>query len=183
MDAIDVMIQEHSNIKRMLQVSRKLCIKVMNHENVDYKDFYKVIDFVRNYADKHHHSKEEVILFEKLAAGEDNRIGKMTVEGMLVEHDLGRLFMMNLENALKSYEAGEKDARVDIIANTIGYTDLLTRHIFKEDNALYKFARKNLSEEDLREIDEKCKEVEESANEKKVQEKYLKLLEDLERGI
>jgi hemerythrin-like domain-containing protein len=107
----------------------------------------------------------------------------MTVEGMLVEHDLGRLFMMNLENALKSYEAGEKDARVDIIANTIGYTDLLTRHIFKEDNALYKFARKNLSEEDLREIDEKCKEVEESANEKKVQEKYLKLLEDLERGI
>lgn len=183
MDAIDTMVKEHDNIKRMLEVARKLCIKIINDEKVDYNDFYKVIDFVRNYADKHHHSKEEVILFEKLAAGEDNRLGKMSVEGMLVEHDLGRLFMMNLENALKAYEAGDKDARVDIIANTIGYTDLLKRHIFKEDNALYKFARKNLSEEDLKEIDERCMEVEVSAEKNKIQERYLRLLDELERGI
>ncbi len=186
MDAIDIMVQEHNNIKRMLEVARKLCIKVLNHDTVDYKDFYKVIDFIRNYADKHHHNKEEAILFVKLSAeheGEDNHLGKMTVEGMLVEHDLGRLFMMNLQNALEIYEMGDEDARVDIIANTIGYTDLLKRHIFKEDNALYNFARNNLSKEDLKEIDERCKEVEEAASDKKLQEKYLKILEDLERSI
>lgn len=180
MDAIDLMVQEHSNIERMLGIIRKMCIKVLNHEDIDYKNFCKVIDFVRNYADKHHHSKEEAILFPKLSEGEDNHIGKVSVEGMLVEHDLGRLFMMNLENALKSYESGEMDSRVDIIANAIGYADLLKRHIFKENNALYKFARKNLSKEVLEEIDEKAGEIEKAAEDKKVQEKYINLLEELE---
>lgn len=180
MNAIDIMMEEHKNILRMLEVVRKVCIKVVNNEQVDYSNFYKIIDFVRNYADKHHHSKEEIVLFEKLKAG-DNRIGKVSVEGMLVEHDLGRLFMMNLEEALKKYETGDKDSRVDIIANAIGYSDLLKRHIFKEDNALYKYANNNLSKEDLDEIDEKCREIEEKAEERKIQEKYIELLEDLER--
>ncbi|QGU96313.1 hemerythrin domain-containing protein [Clostridium bovifaecis] len=183
MDAIDVMVEEHRNIERMLEVVRKVCIKIVNQEEVDYKNFYKIIDFVRNYADKHHHSKEETILFGKLSAGEGNHIGKVSVEGMLVEHDLGRLFIMNLENALKKYEEGDKDSRVDIIANSIGYADLLKRHIFKENNALYRFARKNLSKEDLEEINEKCKELEEVAGDKKLQEKYLNLLDELERSI
>ncbi|KYH28399.1 hemerythrin domain-containing protein [Clostridium colicanis] len=183
MDAIDIMVEEHSNIERMLKVIRKMCIKVLNHEEIDYKNFYKIIDFVRNYADKHHHSKEETILFTKLSQGEGNHIGKISVEGMLVEHDLGRLFIMNLENALKKFEEGDMDSRVDIIANSIGYTDLLKRHIFKENNALYKFARKNLSDEDLKEINEKANEVEKIALDKKIQEKYLNILEELERSI
>ncbi|KOA19692.1 hemerythrin HHE cation binding domain protein [Clostridium homopropionicum DSM 5847] len=183
MNAINIMMEEHKNILRMLEVIRKVCIKVVNNEQVDYNNFYKIIDFVRNYADKHHHSKEEIVLFEKLKGGDNNRIGKVTVEGMLVEHDLGRLFMMNLEEALKKYEAGDMDSRVDIIANSIGYSDLLKRHIFKEDNALYKYAKNNLSKEDLDEIDEKCKEIEEKAGERKVQEKYMKLLDELESGI
>ncbi|MEA4825291.1 MAG: hemerythrin domain-containing protein [Clostridium sp.] len=183
MDAIEIMVEEHKNIERMLQVIRKMCIKVLNNDNVNYNDFYRVIDFVRNYADKHHHSKEETILFGKLSAGENNHIGKVSVEGMLVEHDLGRLYMMNLEAALKKYENGDKDSRVDIIANAIGYTDLLKRHIFKENNALYKFARKTLSEKDLQDINEKCSKVEEAAKTNKVQEKYISLIDELERSM
>jgi len=183
MNAINIMMEEHKNILRMLEVIRKICVKVVNNEQVDYSNFYKVIDFVRNYADKHHHSKEEIVLFEKLKGGENNRIGKITVEGMLVEHDLGRLFMMNLEEALKKYEAGDMDSRVDIIANAIGYSDLLKRHIFKEDNALYKYAQNNLSKQDLDEIDEKCMEIEEKAEERKIQEKYIRLLDELEGDI
>ncbi len=74
MNAIDLMVEEHKLIKRMLAVTRKFSIKVLNNEEVDYNDFNKVIDFVRNFADKHHHSKEEVILFKKMGEvlGETN---------------------------------------------------------------------------------------------------------------
>lgn len=63
MNCIELMVDEHKNIKRMLEVIRKYCSRILNGENVDYDDFYKIIEFVRNYADKHHHGKEETMLF------------------------------------------------------------------------------------------------------------------------
>ena len=101
MNAIDLMVEEHKIIKRMLVVVRKFSIKVLNNEDINYNDFNSVIDFVRNYADKHHHSKEEVILFKKMSEVLGERIANGPIMGMLVEHDLGRLFMGNLEIALR----------------------------------------------------------------------------------
>ncbi len=180
MDAIEVMVEEHKNIKRALKAIRKLCIKVLNGEEVNYEVFYKVIDFVRNYADKHHHSKEEKILFKKMAAELGETIEKGPIMGMLAEHDLGRLYMSNLEAALERVKNGDEDSRVDIIANSISYTDLLYRHIDKEDNAIYKFGQRQLSKEAMEEVEKKCREVEETAINNGIQEKYLKLIDELE---
>ena len=90
--------------------------------------------------------------------------------------------MMNLENALKELEKGNSDAKVDVIANAIAYTDLLNRHIFKEDTAIYTFAKKQLSKEGMEEVEEKCAEVEEIAKEDNIQNKYLSFLEYLEKS-
>jgi len=59
MDGINLMVDEHKFIKRMLEVIRKACIGIMNGKDIDYADFEKMIDFIRNYADNHHHGKEE----------------------------------------------------------------------------------------------------------------------------
>lgn len=66
MKAIEIMNEEHKYIIRMLHVIRKCCFKILNGEEVIYEDFDKIIDFVRNYADNHHHKKEEKILFVKM---------------------------------------------------------------------------------------------------------------------
>ena len=183
MNAIELMMEEHKLIKRMLVVTRKFCIKVLNNEAVDYNDFNSVIDFVRNYADKHHHNKEEVILFKKMSEVLGERIEKGPIMGMLVEHDLGRLFMKNLEVALEKFRAGDSDSRVDIIANSIAYTDLLHRHIHKEDTAIYTFAQKALSKEQLTEIDSKCFDVENEAIKNRIQDKYVELVNKLEAKL
>ena len=183
MNAINLMVEEHKIIKRMLVVVRKFTIKVLNNEEVDYNDFNSVIDFVRNYADKHHHSKEEVILFKKMSDVLGERIANGPIMGMLVEHDLGRLFMGNLEAALAKFQSGDSDSRVDIIANAIAYTDLLNRHINKEDTAIYTFAQKSLSVAQLEEIDSQCFQVESEATEKGLQDKYIKLLIKLEAKV
>jgi hemerythrin-like domain-containing protein len=181
MDAIELMVSEHKNIKRMLKVIRVMCIKVLNNENVDFEDFYKVIDFVRNYADKHHHAKEENILFKKMGDELGEVIAKGPVAGMFVEHDMGRHYMANLEAALEKFKAGDKDSKVDIIANAISYTELLNRHIDKEDTAIYSFARRALSKAAMEAVEQSCSDVENSAAGLGTQDKYITLVEEFEK--
>ncbi len=179
MDAIESMKEEHKNIKRGLVVIRKMCISILETGYVDYDDFSKIIDFIKNYADKHHHGKEEAILFKKM----EEYIGesvKAPLSGMLIEHDLGRLFINNLKTSIEKVKEGYQDARVDVIANAIGYADLLTRHIDKEDNAIYNFAKRRLSETALVEIQNKCIEVEQEASKNQIQINYMKILQELE---
>ncbi|MBB6216753.1 hemerythrin-like domain-containing protein [Anaerosolibacter carboniphilus] len=183
MNAIELMIEEHKHIKRILKVTRHFCIQIVNGAPVDDAAFRKVIDFVRNYADKHHHSKEEDILFKKMSTELGEAVEKGPIMGMFAEHDLGRLFISNLEQALDQVKQGNQDARVDVIANAIAYTDLLHRHIDKEDHAIYTFAQKRLSKEALEDIERQCKAVETSAQERKTQEYYLGLIHELEEQI
>lgn len=180
MDAITLMIEEHKHIKRVLGITRKACIQILNGTPVNYEAFYKIIDFVRNYADKHHHSKEEDILFKRMSEELGEVVAHGPIMGMFAEHDLGRLFISNLETALQKTKDGDVDARVDIIANAIAYTDLLYRHIDKEDTAIYTFAQKKLSVESLAEVEEQCKAIEHEAQEKQLQKRYIALIDELE---
>lgn len=181
MKSVEIMIKEHENVMRMIKVMRKYCYKVLNNEAIDYKDFYKMIDFIRNYTDGHHHAKEEDVLFKIMG----EKIPKLTnngpITGMLIEHDMGRLYVSHLEEAVGEYEKGNDEARLDIIANAICYGDLLTRHIDKENNVIYKFAENMLSGDVKEEIDRQSAEIEETATERGIQEKYMNLLDELEK--
>src|SRR5699024_10972566 len=100
-----------------------------------------------------------------------------------IEHDLSRLYVANLEAALDDYKKGNDEARLYIIANAISYTDLLERHIEKENNVLYKFASNMLTEEVKAKIDEECDEIDEEAAKIGTPEKYMDLLNELENKV
>lgn len=150
---IDILVEEHRHIKRLLAVLRRACYLVFLDKDIDYSLFYSVIDCVRNYADSYHHGKEEEFLFSKMVEHLDPIGQKMIVNGMLVEHDLGRLFISKLQEAVDTYEGGEDAARLDIIANAIAYADLLDRHIQKEDELVYQYALKNLPKDVQKEVE------------------------------
>lgn len=181
MESIRIMVEEHVNIRRMLKVVRNICYRVMTKDDYDVNDFPIIIDFIRIYADKHHHGKEEDVLFETMKNELEKLAKSGAITGMYIEHDMGRLFMSNLEKALGRFKSGDDEARLDIIANAISYTDLLDRHIEKENTALYKFAEKMLNDNSKSFIEDECKKVEDMAIEAGLQEKYLKILDDLEK--
>lgn len=183
MNAISLMVEEHKNIKKVLKVIRRLCINILNGEEVNYKAFNMIVDFVRNYADSHHHNKEEDILFKKMAEELGEEIAKGPIYGMFADHDMGRLYIRKLVEALDKVEKGDEDSKVDVIANAISYTDLLYRHIDKEDNAIYKFGESKLSKEALMEVEEKCNAVECDAKEKNIQSKYINMIDELENMV
>lgn len=148
-NAIEIMRDEHQEILKMLKVARWMCKRIVDNQQWDTKDFYKFIDFVRNFADRHHHGKEEEILFTIMGEELGQAVSQGPIKGMLVEHDLARIYMSRLEEALKNYEQGDEDAVLDIIANTISYTHLLKQHINTEDNTLFPFAEKSLKKETM----------------------------------
>ena len=125
MNGIDLLIQEHKNVSRMLLVIRKVCFKFMETNEIDYEDFDKIISFIRNFADGHHHNKEEIFLFNKMVEHLGQAGKNAITHGMLVEHDLGRLYIKNLSEALENYKNDNKEAKLDIIANAISYATLL----------------------------------------------------------
>lgn len=180
MESIKIMVDEHENIRRMLKVIRKVSYEVMTLGKFDLEDIPQIIDFVRTYADGHHHGKEEDILFETMNKEIKKLAESGAITGMYIEHDLGRLYMTNLEKAVERFKNGDDEARLDIIANAISYADLLDRHIEKENNAMYRFAENMLDDNSKAYIEDECKKVEEKANKDGIQDKYISLLENLE---
>ncbi len=180
MNSIEVMMAEHRLIERMLKVMRKACYGIMQGEAINYDDFNDMIKFVREYADTHHHGKEEKFLFNEMITHLGELGTKLVKNGMLVEHDLGRLHMQELTAALEKVKAGDDESKLDVIANAIGYASLLTRHIGKEDSVVYTFAQRQLPADVQTNIDVLTKAYEEEAEANGIQKYYLDLLERLE---
>lgn len=183
MNCIELMIEEHKLAKRMLVVMRKYSYKVLKNETVDYEDFHIIIDFLKTYVDSHHHGKEEKLLFNQMRDKLGLIAEKLITHGMLVEHDLGRLHINQLEAAVKKVIKGDEEAKLDLIANAISYCDLLNRHIDKEDQVVYTYAANNLDQDTLDQINRECQEFEQKAESEEFQQKYLKILHQMEAKI
>lgn len=181
MYTIDLLMEEHKNIIKFARIVRNIALRTMKTQIVNVNDYYKIIDFVRNYADEHHHKKEEKVLFSEMEKLSETAL-KIIRNGMFVEHDMGRLFIMELEKALKRYEIKKSDDDIiDIISNSVAYTGLIERHAKKEDDVVYVFGIKNLSEESRTYIDRETDKIEKEATQKGIQKKYIDLLNELDR--
>lgn len=168
-----VLSDEHQNILKVIKALKKECQKIENGQEVDKEFFTTAIDFIRNYADKWHHAKEEDILFKAMCQ-DDVAMYCNPIDQMLHEHDLGRNYVKNLEASLA------KDDINGILTNARGYAFLLEDHIFKEDNILYPMADQVLSKEKQQKIGQEFLSVETVKFGPEVREKYLGIVKVFE---
>ncbi len=180
MDSIKLMMEEHQYILRMLAVVRNACYGILKGEEINYEDFDQMIDFIRNYADAHHHGKEEKLLFHEMVTHLGALGNKLITHGMLVEHDSGRLFIQELRAALDRVKSGDDESRLDVIANAISYTHLLKRHIDKEDTVVYPFAQRQLAPEIIEQVNQDTVAFEKAALEKDTKNYYEQMVAILE---
>ena len=167
MYAIEVLKKEHQNILYFIEETRKTCVDILSGKPVDTGLFYEYLSFGRNYADKHHHKKEENILFKVMLEDLGSIAEKLIRHGMLVEHDLGRRYLMDLEEALKEYEeTNAVEAKLEIISAMTSYGIFLRRHIEKEDDTVYPFAKRALEDDKKEWVNEETKRFEQEETEK-----------------
>lgn len=167
--------QEHRSIEEMLRVMESVCKKLENGDTVSTGDLRNIVEFIKQFADKAHHGKEEDLLFTAMIdAGIPKDGGPVGV--MLMEHDMGRNFVKGLSDAIDEYDNGNKDAATKIIENAKNYASLLSNHIYKEDNILYPMADMHLSPEQQKQLQDGFNYVQ---KEKIGEEFYSRLLNSL----
>ncbi len=182
MSATEELKTEHRAIERMLAVLEAAAQRLDDSEPVRPGLFREAVDFVRNFADRCHHGKEEDNLFPRMeAAGVPRAGGPLGV--MLLEHDQGREYVAAIAGAIDAFEGGDRSAAGVIAENARGYAGLLRQHIAKEDDVLYPMADRVLSPDDQRELEQRFQEIETSVMGPGVHERYHRLLDDLEREL
>lgn len=180
MNAIDILVHEHDNILLFIDVIHHACYRIIADKVLQVADFKDMITFARTYADHHHHNKEEQILFKEML----EQLGPVSIHliqhGMLVEHDLGRFHIGELEKAVLDYEVQPTPSNtLAIIVHAGGWANLLQRHIEKENNVVYPFALRSFPPDALKQIDQAMARYEEQATKENVQENALHILHRL----
>ncbi len=144
-DVTRVMVEEHKLILRMIDLVEKHTALAEKGNFSDWNFYLDAVDFIRNYADRFHHAKEEDILFNALVENGMPR-NNSPVAAMLMAHDQGRSFVRNMEAAAKLAIAGAPVEIEALAENARGYVELLRDHIDKEDHILYPLAERVLPE-------------------------------------
>ncbi|MHB9023318.1 MAG: hemerythrin domain-containing protein [Armatimonadota bacterium] len=165
---------EHEGIKTVLSVLEKLADEMQQGRQVNLDHLDQIIDFLRTFADRCHHGKEEELLFPAL------REAGIPVEGgpigvMLNEHDQGRGYIQGMVNALQRLRAGE-DTRKSLAQHALNYVSLLQAHIQKENMVLFPFAEARLSETDHERLAHEFDRVEEERIGPGVHERYHEMI-------
>ena len=172
------LIHEHNAIKVMLNIMQKIAENIRNDKGFDAKDIEKIVDFLKTFADKCHHGKEENALFPALvAAGVPKENGVVGV--MLYEHTVGRGYIKGISNGIENFKKGVTNSGQLIADSLTKYVTLLQNHIHKEENVLFPIAEKVLSTEKQNEIFEQFEKIEEDVVGHGVHEQFHELIEKL----
>lgn len=160
------LVDEHVLIKRWIALI-PMVVENLDLESDDGRQLVlDGIDLIRSYADRYHHAKEEDILFEYF--DKDSEI----LQVMYADHTTGRGHVKAM------LEAIDRQDRDTLGRHLLAYRELLSGHIQKEDEILFPWMDRNLSNTQVGELFEKFNEVDEKMGFSP--DKYLKFIEKLE---
>lgn len=134
------LVKEHALIKRLLALVPRLVDSVDLESEDDRQLVRDAVDFIRSYADRFHHAKEEDVLFKHFDAGEG------VIQVMLQDHTHGR------EHVRAALDAVEKRDKQALKEHLMAYRDLLTEHIKKEDEILYPWMDRQFTPEQMNQL-------------------------------
>lgn len=151
MKPTEILIDEHNLIRQALDSFVLAIEKLERNERPPAEFFEKGIKFVRSYADKFHHFKEEYLMFGHLAEKNNGELDAQ-IDALRYQHDRGRDLITTIDSALEGYKQGE-DARTTILLeNLAAYVSLLRTHIHKEDHSFYPLVDREFTEEEQRSL-------------------------------
>ena len=174
---IEALMQEHRLIDRMISQMRKELITMKSTNEVNSKFIDVAVDFVRVYADRCHHGKEEGVLFRELSIKPMSSEYAVMMRELIDEHVYSRRTTGNLVKAKDRYVKGDDEARSDVWKLLNDLVEFYPRHIEKEDKKFFypSMSYFNQSEQEtmLNEFSDFDRKI--------VHEHYAKVLDSLEK--
>jgi hemerythrin-like domain-containing protein len=143
-DPYAVLAREHRLIERALDVLGRICAEARRSRRLDASDASQVIQFLREFADRIHHLKEEKILFPAIEARPF-----FPGCGLVSEHQLGRERAARMAGVLEGASSGDAESLQVFVRQARSLIGLLREHIEKEDDCLANTVHRAFSSEDL----------------------------------
>jgi hemerythrin-like domain-containing protein len=147
MQATQILMAEHRVIETVIECLERMTAKAQESDKLDKLSAEQAIEFIKTFADKCHHAKEEDRLFPAMESkGMPRHGGPIGV--MLIEHENGRMFVRGMVEHLEKAATGDSVALTHFSQNAMGYAGLLRQHIQKEDQILFPMADRMMSADD-----------------------------------
>lgn len=144
-DITTALVDEHRLILRMIALLERNAPRTAVGDYRNWQFYLDGVDFIRSYADRFHHAKEEDVLFAALVENGMPRENS-PVAAMLLEHDQGRTYVLGMEMAVREALDGCAGREAAVAENALAYAALLREHIAKEDDILYPLAERVIPE-------------------------------------
>lgn len=177
MQPIGPLMWEHRTIERVIRVFKDQILHMQQENAIDVAFIDAAVDFIRTYADRTHHGKEEAILFRDLANKELSEEHARIMAELIEEHRFARATTRNLVEARDRYVRGDPVPLGEFITHFRTLSDFYPQHIEKEDRHFFYPAMEYFSDEEreamLREFYE--------FDRKMIHEKYNQIADLLER--
>jgi hemerythrin-like domain-containing protein len=167
---------EHRLIERMVGLLGREADRIAEDERVDAVFIDQAVDFIRTYADRTHHGKEEDILFRDLDDEDLSSKDRDRMEELVREHVLARKTVGELVEAKESYLEGETEALDTLLQKLDVLVEMYPEHIRKEDKVFFPASMEYL---DQAEQDAMLEEMWEF-DRQMIHEKYESVVEELE---
>jgi DUF438 domain-containing protein len=175
----DFLVAEHEMIERAMAVLK------INLEKIDEAiktplQMQRAIDFLLEFGDKVHNTKEEKFLFPLM--GQKG----MPVEGgpigvMLMEHDAERNLLQRMMGELPNLVDATPVKRQKFAADGFEYLTIRAEHIWKENDVLYAMGRKVFTDEENTSLLDAFKTLDQQTYGDTAREHYAQMLAEVEK--
>jgi len=175
----DFLVSEHEMIERAMAVLKNNLEKIESAVKAPLQ-MQRAIDFLLEFGDKMHNTKEEKFLFPHMAQK------GLPVEGgpigvMLMEHDAERKLLQKMTADLPSLAEATPAARQKFAAEGFEYLKIRAEHIWKENDVLYAMGRKVFSDDDNTGLLKEFKTLDQQTYGDNARQHYEQMLAEVEK--
>jgi hemerythrin-like domain-containing protein len=183
MQPIGPLMIEHRLIERMIALMRRELTRIKDNASVDPEFAFvdpvfidSAVDFLRTYADRCHHGKEEDLLFAALASKELSPEHRRTLEELTRDHAWARETTASLVKAKEGYLLEKEGALTELLQHLEALVEFYPRHIDREDHHFFIPCMAYFSDAEKADLLQKMMEF----DQKLIHEKYRGLVEGIE---
>ena len=144
-----ILMIEHRLIEKVLLLVDREIERIEERLAIDKHFLKSVVDFIRTYADKIHHGKEEDILFEQLKAKAMDAHDTAVMAELDEEHVVARRVVSELVQAETEYFSGDRP-QIEVVKQKLAFlVNFYPVHIAKEDKDFFPKTQRYFTAEEL----------------------------------
>jgi hemerythrin-like domain-containing protein len=144
MGALDELRHEHDVILDAVNLMERTAV-LPETQDIDTALFSRMIVFLREYADRNHHGKEETIL---LPAMRENQMLARLADLLVEEHGEARELLAAIEDGLT------EPVQHDRLRNAVlDYAQFIRDHIAKENEVIFQAVEHELDEKEVKDLE------------------------------